>query len=297
MEIKAFREITLNQPQTLSELAEAMQTSQSYTSTILNKMAKKGLVQKKRDGKNKTPQLADTPHASTLRNMILNSPQNSLDHLANKGTRILSPIICQNIRDMDQLETETQVSYRTLWKYMTKAKNMGLITMGGQIKINPRHENVAIFVERYTRYLNETKARRHSDDALVKWSCGDNYLFETRKTLDLQRTGISVFVDFGALFLSVTTLYTNSKEPLRLEDHLINHLLSEGTENMLPLLITWKLNEEEIDQGYLKESSHKHRVHNIIESTITYLKTQGAQRPNYLINWNEFNDKLREYSQ
>jgi len=295
-EIQVFKEITLNTPQTLSELAAATSTSQSYISTTLTNMRKKGLTQKTRNGKNKTPHPADTTHATILRNMILNNPQTNLNYLANKGTKILGPIACQNIRTFEELLETSGVSYKTLWSFMDKARGLGLVSKGKTITINPRHEQVARLVQAYTRYIHETKARTYANDALLKWSCGDNFIFETKTRLKLQRTGISAFQDYGALFLTLKNLYTNTTETLKLEDHLVNHILAEGKENILPLLITWRLNKGSIDTAHVQSIAYKYRVSDVTEAVERYLDTEGKQKTEYLINWAEFNDKYKKYS-
>ncbi len=295
-EIQVFREITLNTPQTLSELAAATSTSQSYISTTLTNMNKKGLTQKTRNGKNKTPHPADTPHAVILRNMILNNPKANLDYLANKGTKILDPITCQNIRTFEELLETSGVSYKTLWSFMDRARGLGLISKGETITINPRHNMVARLVHEYTRYIHETDARTHAYDALLKWSCGDTFIFETKKRLNLQRTGISAFQEYGALFLTLKNLYTSTKETLKLENHLVNHILAEGKENILPLLITWRLNKDSIDTERIQSIAYKYRVSDVTEAVENYLDTEGRLKTEYLINWAEFNDKYKEYS-
>lgn len=294
-EIQVFREITLNTPRTLSELAGATSTSQSYISTTLTSMGKKGLTQKTRNGKNKTPHLADTPHAIILRNMILNTPQTSLDYLANKGTKILTYIVCQNIRTLDELGKVSGISSKTIWRFMDRARGLGLVNRRKTITVNPRHEQVARFVHEYTSYIHETDARKHAHDALLKWSCGDTFIFETKTRLNLQRTGISAFQDHGALFLTLKNLYTSSNETLKLEDHMVNHILSEGRENILPLLITWRLNKDSIDTRYIQGIAFKYRVSDVSDAVERYLETEGKLRTEYLINWSEFNDKYKEY--
>lgn len=296
-EISIFREIVLHNPDNSLDLAEKAHTSQSYLSTTLNKLREKGLIQVTRNAKNRTPHPDNTPHATILRNIILSNPQSNIDYLANNGIRILASTICQNIRTLEELSGVSGVSPRSLWTYMNKARSLGLLITHGTISINPRFTDVSQFVQAYTRYINETNAREHAEDALIKWSCGGKYLFESKHQLSLQRTGISAFRDFGALFLTLKTLYTNSTKGLGLEDHLINHMLSEGTGNVLPLLITWRLNESKIDMDYLHDTAFKYRVDTITEIIQAYLDTDGKEKQDYLINWDEFNDKYREYQQ
>jgi predicted transcriptional regulator len=295
-EIQVFKEITQNAPQTSNELAEATSTSQSYLSTILTNMRKKGLINKTRKGMQITPQIANTLHASILRDLILSNPQSKLDYITNKGIKILAVLTCQNISTIEELLEASNTSNMTLWKFMKNAREIGLIQNKETIIISPRYEKVTEFLKAYTKYIHETKARKYAVDALIKWNCGEKYLFETRETLNLQHTGISAFQDYGALFLTSKNLYTSSKETLNLEDHLINHILSEGKENTLPLLITWRLNSENLDLIYIKEKAYRYRISEITDAVQRYLDSKGKEKQSYLIKWTEFNNKYREYS-
>ncbi len=295
-EIQIFREIALNNPETVSKLSKTTSTSLSYTSTILRKMQKKGFITQLRNGKEKKPLIADTPHAAILRSLILDRQHFNLDILANKGTPILATIICQNLRKTDELLEASGVSYRTLWGFMDKARGMGVIQHNETFTISPRHEYITKFIEAYQSYIHQIKAKEHSVDALVKWGCGDEYLFETKDTLDLQRTGISAFQDYGALFFTLRNLYSSVEYKLRLEDHLINHILSEGKQNTLPLLITWRLNGNNLDTEYINKKAYRLKALEIINAIQKYMQSKGKEKPDYLLNWREFMEKYGDYS-
>ena len=295
-ELQLFRAITLTNPETVSELAQTTSTSLSYVSTTLKRLEKKGFTTQHRKGREKKPRIADTLHASTLRTLILDAPHLNQDILANKGTTILTTITCQNIRTTEELLEASNVSYRTLWSYMDTARGMGIIQKNETITITPRHEKIAQFIEAYQQYIHQAEATEHADDALIKWGCRDTYIFETAKTLSLQPTGISAFKDYGALFLTPRNLYTNTQEKLRLEDHIINHVLAENKQNTLPLLITWMLNKDDIDTEYLNKKAYRLKASTVTDAVQTYIKTKGKEKPEYLLNWTEFTEKLRGYS-
>ena len=295
-ELQTLKAITLTDPETIKELAQTTSTSLSYTSTTLKRLQEKGFINKQRNRKEKKPQIADTRHAATMRSLILESPKLNLDILANKGTIILATIACQNLRNAKELQEASGTSYRTLWSFMDAARGMGLIQKNHTITINPTYSRITQLAESYQRYIHQKEAAKHADDANVKWGCRDEYIFETTKTLDLQPTGASAFRDYGALFLTPRNLYTNTREKLRLEDHLINHILSEGRQNTLPLLVTWKLNADSIDSEYLNRKAYRLKASDVTDAVQRYLETRGREKPDYLLNWAEFTDKLREYS-
>jgi len=295
-ELQTLKAITLTDPETIKELAQTISTSLSYTSTTLKRLQEKGFINKRRNSKEKKPQIADTHHAATLRALILDSPNLNLDVLANKGTIILATIACQNLRTAKELQEASGASYGTLWRFVDAARGMGLIQKNDTITINSTYSRVTQLVESYQRYIHQKEALKHADDANVKWGCRCEYIFETTKTLDLQATGASAFRDYGALFLTPRNLYTNTREKLRLEDHLINHVLSEGRQNTLPLLVAWKLNADSIDTEYLNRKAYRLKASEVTDAAQRYIETRGREKPDYLLNWAEFTDKLREYS-
>ena len=295
-EIQTFKAIVIKTPETVSEISYATSTSLSYISTTLTRMQDNGLITKEKNGKKKRIRIADTIHASILRSLILVNPLINLDFLTNKGTTILANINCQNLHTKEELLETTGVSYRTLWKHMNRAKGIGLITKNETFIINSRYQHIIEFIESYQRHIQQSKAVTRSNDAVVKWGCGENYIFETKATLDLQRTGISAFQDYGALFLTPRNLYTNIKEKLSIEDHIIHQVLSEGKENTLPLLITWMLNIDDLDTEYIKKRAYRFKASEITDAVQRYLNTEGKEKPDYLLNWKEFLDKLREYN-
>lgn len=295
-ELLILKTLILTNPETTTELAQTISTSLSYTSTTLRKLQKKGFINQQRNSKEKKPQIADTYHATTLRALILDSPHLNLDILANKGAVVLATITCQNLRTVKELREASGVSYRTLWSIMDTAREMGLIKQNDTITINSNYSKITQLIESYQRYIHQKKAERQADDANVKWGCRDKYIFETKKTLDLQPTGTSAFRDYGALFLTPRNLYTNTKDKLRLEDHLINHILSEGKQNTLPLLVTWKLNANNIDTMYLNKKAYRLKASDVTDAVQKYFETRGRTKPDYLLNWTEFTEKLREYN-
>lgn len=294
-ELKIFKTIVQTNPETIKETSKQTDTPLSYTSTTLNNLQEKGMINLQRHGNTKKPTVADTTHAETLRTLILEQPNYDIEFLANRGTTILATIQCQNLETLEEITEASGASYRTLWQYMEKTRGRGIIQKKNTYYIGPSHPQIQAFVESYTGYTNLRKAKRHASDAVIKWSCPKEYIFETEAKLNLQATGASAFHEYGALFYTTKNLYTSKKEKQSLEDHLINHILSEGTRNTLPLLITWRLNKDKIDIRYLKDKARRLKTLETIEDIRTYLETEGENRANYLLNWNEFTAKYRDY--
>jgi len=283
---------------TVNDLSTTTNTPLPYTSSMLKELQNKGFIKTEKEGNSKTIQLADTQHASLLRKMILDQPHINLDVLTNKRPRILAAINCLNLRTWKEMQEAADTSYLTLQRHMALFREMGLIQKKQAYIISPRFQTLREFLEAYQEYTQRKEAQRHANDAIVKWGCGDQFLLETEEHLNLTATGITAFPQYRAPFITAKNLYlhTGKDRPLTLEDHLINHVLSEGVSNIMPLLITWRLNQDNIDKDELKAKAYKFRVDETINSVIDYLDTEGAVKAPFLPDWDEFTNKYREYS-
>jgi len=281
----------------VTELANNMETSRSYTSRVLKELQSKGFINLDREGTRKTVSISEAQHAVSLRNLLLNQPHLNLGFLANKGMIILATIDCLNLRTWEEIEAYSGASFVTLRKYMTEFKEIGLVQKRKVYFISPRFSALKEFLGAYQDYTHLKEALRYAPDALVKWGCGERFLIETERTLNLQATGITAFPTYGAKFITVKNLYIRTKKEsdTTLEDHLINHVLSEKTSNMLPLLITWRMNYERVNEESMREKAYRYKIGEYVDAVFKYLKTQGRDRPQFLPEWNEFNERYREY--
>ena len=287
---------TVNKVQ-VTELAEVTETSLSYTSRALKELQSKGFINTDRDGTRKNVSMAETQHAVILRTLMLDQPHLNLGFLANKGIPILAAINCLNLRTWEEIEDSSEASFVTLRKYMTEFNETGLVQKRKAYVISPRFSTLSEFLEAYQGYIHRRKASRYASDALVKWGCGECFLIETEKVLNLQATGITAFPLYGAQFIIAKNLYlyTPKKRNITFEDHLINHVLSEKTSNILPLLITWKLNDRRVDEDRMRETAYRFKVRDTVDAIIKYLKTRGEHRTPFLPEWTEFTARYREY--
>lgn len=281
----------------VTELADSLETSRSYTSRVLKGLHSKGFININREGTRKTATVADTQHAVSLRRLMLDQPHLNLGFLANKGISILAAINCLNLRTWDEIEEYSGASFVTLRKYMTEFKEIGLVQKRKAYFISPRFSALKEFLGAYQDYTHLKEALRYAPDALVKWGCGERFLIKTDRTLNLQATGITAFPIYGAKFITVKNLYIHTKKDsgTTIEDHLINHVLSEKTSNMLPLLITWRMNYERVNEESMREKAYRYKIREPVDAVFKYLKTQGRDRPPFLPEWNEFNERYREY--
>lgn len=282
----------------VTELAQATDTHPTYMSRALKDLESKGFVEMEKKGNTKFVSMADTQHASLLRKLILDQPYLNLYVLSGKALSILAVINCLNLKTWEEIEENSSVSYLTVQRHFTGFKEMGLVQKKQTYFISPRFQTIKEFIEAYQDYTYRREAVRLAGDAVVKWGCGKCFLFETEKILGLQTTGITAFPRYGAQFITVKNLYLYQKKTkkLNLEDHLLYHVLSEKTSNTLPLLITWRLNRNMLDEEKLREKAYRCKVDSVIDSIIDYMETEGHERAEFLPDWGEFTNRYKEYS-
>ncbi|MCK4318207.1 MarR family transcriptional regulator [Candidatus Bathyarchaeota archaeon] len=296
-ELTLIREIAERPNPTVTELASSTNTSLPVTSRALRSLEEKGLTRATKSGTTKNVSLAETKHATILRRQILQNPHMSLEPLSNTGIRILAAINCMNLRDWEEIQSHAGVSYHALRPKMNRFTAIGLIIKEKSYMINPRFIHIKEFIESFQEYLQTKKATESAEDAYIKWGCGETYIFETESQLGLTATGLSAFPMYGARFITLKNLYIQTPmKTLTLEDHLINHILSEKTGNILPLLITWRLNIECLDTEYIKEKAYRLKISSITDAVINYLDSRGRKRADYLPDWTDFKARYREYS-
>ena len=66
--------------------------------------------------------------------------------------------------------------------------------------------------------------------------------------------------------------------------------------NTPPLHITWMLNKDHIDTEYLDKRAYRLKASTVTDAIQTYIETKGKETPEYLLNWMELTERLREYS-
>ena len=56
------------------------------------------------------------------------------------------------------------------------------------------------------------------------------------------------------------------------------------------------LNKDDIDTECLNNKAYRLKASTVTDAAQTYIQTKGKQKPEYLLNWTGFTEKLREYS-
>jgi DNA-binding MarR family transcriptional regulator len=298
-ELKLLRIIAEWPNMTITEISEATNTPISYSSRIISRLERKGLATTDKMGNTKKVAFADTGHGILLRQQMLENSHMNLDFLANTGLKILATIDCLNLLTWEEIQEYTGVSYSALRPKMNQFTEIGLVEKKRSYRIHPRFTTLREFLQAFQSYINNQTAKRLAEDAVVKWECCNKFLLETVKTLRLQATGTSAFISYGAPFITATNLYLYEKkksmEPLRLEDHLLNHVLANRQTNITPYLVTWALNRNEIDKATIIKKARIHGLDDTIEATINYFDTRGKERPLYMPSWSELNNRVKEY--
>ena len=298
-ELKLLRIIAERPHMTITEISEAANTPISYSSRAISRLERKGLATTNKMGNIKTVAFADTGHGILLRQQMLENSHMNLGFLANTGIRILATINCLNLLTWEEIHEYSGVSYSALRPKMNQFTEVGLVEKKKSYRIHPRFTTLREFLQAFQSYINNQTAKRLAEDAVVKWECCTRFLLETVKKLRLQATGTTAFISYGTLFITPTNLYLYEKrktmEPLRLEDHLLNHVLAYRQTNITPYLVTWALNRNNIDKATIIKKARIHGVDDIIEATINYFDTKGKEKPPYMPSWSELNSRVREY--
>jgi hypothetical protein len=226
-QIRLLRNLVSANGSEVTELAKSMNTNPTYMSRVNRDLVSKGFLEVDKEGNTKKVYLANTQHAILLRRFILNNPNFNLNIFTGKAISILVSISCMNLKTWDEIIQNSNVSYLTVQRHLSNFKKVGLVRKNESYGISPRFQTIKEFLKTFQDYIHMVEATKYAKDAVVKWGCGECFLVETEKNLDLPVTGVTAFPRYGAQFIIDKNLYIKcNNEKLSLEDHIINHLLA-----------------------------------------------------------------------
>ena len=224
-----------------------------------------------------------------MNNIITNSSLHVLSVLKN-------PYLIIEIAEMTGLNRKTVSStIHELAKY-------GIVLQKeNKYYFSKRHPLIRNFVKDYWRYRTNKNLKAISDQSILIWQRGPEFLFRIDADLDdrnkmvskrsIHPTAIGVFYKYDLKVMSDTRYYFHGKRKLKVEDHIIHTILIEPNSsiyNSYALALYSKTCPPEL----LKFG----RYYDIKDHIITLLEYLELQKKNsdLVLPWNEYNDLIMD---
>lgn len=167
--------------------------------------------------------------------------------------------------------------------------------------LSERHPLIKKFVDNYWEYVANKKLRTISDDAVLLWQRGPEFLFKTDSVLDESKTkgrkktiyptAINVFYEYGLKVMSDTRYYFHTKRKLKAEDYFIHTILIDQYSliyNSYALAFSSKIRSAEL----LKYGRY-YDMEGHIEKLLEYVATM-KNNSDFVLPWNEYEDLVRD---
>jgi predicted transcriptional regulator len=301
-ELKCLKLIASNGKASVSEIESELHSLPQQVSRVVRSLVGKGFVRTKKNGLSKTVYLSDSKHANEWRNLILEFNHVPFDQLLSGGAlEVLSAISCMKLKSRKEIaEKCTVVSETAIAITLGRLKEVGIVQKKDSLySVSSRFNTLNNLVSEFRHFLDQTLALDFASDAVVRWSCSNEFIIETKKSKEengFVLTGPSAFGKFGVPLLVPSYYFFRSPSirKLRLEDCILHSLFLENR-TMLPILLVWKRNQKKLDMNYLREQGEKYGAKQLLDEIAEYFDLEGAARPVGFPPWNEFQLRAKEY--
>lgn len=275
-EIQVLEELRKGEKR-ISDLADAIDKSVSWTSELVDELDKRRLVKK-----NQKIQLESSHEARVL--VSLMEKYNLRELLAGKKEEMLRKLL--EPKTPTGLEKEGY-SKSLVYEAYKKWKALGVIGEG---------ENGYVVVDDEVESYLEASEGGEPPVKLL-YSDGEELV---RVPREYRREGVptafSKFSDFGVDYYPNHKYLYRGAESLGTEDVLSHALLSaENKKQMSIICIFYLKNKREIDNARVGEKAEKYGCLNRWIDLLAYIDGRGPQDSEFFLPWSEFLEKAREY--
>ncbi|OKY78499.1 MAG: Transcriptional regulator containing wHTH domain [Candidatus Methanohalarchaeum thermophilum] len=284
----------------LKKVAKELDLSQSYTSQLVSKLQKKGLIKTEKSGKKKLVYQAENQTIENLQKIKNLYPYIQTAKILSRKTL---PILYHFNKPMTvkELAEETGNYRNTVNRILKKLKNRGIVQKkGSQYKLNKDFKILNELAKSYTHLQHRREISSHVNTFTMLWESLEEFLVQTPEEIDYKKyhqTGPELF---GRFDLPLTTTgrkhYFRSKEKREIDSKdLICHtlLIDKGTRYQSYCMLLIK--KGDINKGELVKKAEKFGVEKTVRSLIKYLETRGEKKTPEQPTWRELKDLAFDY--
>ena len=289
--LATFKE--LKTPASISELADLLELDHSTVSTAVSSLIAEGFAEKQRDGKKVFVKRSNTLHAHSLEDILNEYPRLPIEKLfTNSSMEVLSALAHpHNITDIAAM---IGLSRHTVSATLSKLSGYGIVLKEkGRFILNKRHRHIVDFVNNYWRFAANQRLRDITDDAIILWQRGSEFLFKTQ--IDLGQSGEQnihptvtiVFPKYNLRTITTTRYYFHSKRRLRVEDNIIHTILVDSqnpTYNSYAMFLAMQSGATDLLKVGRYYDLEKH-----IETLLEYQRTK-EKKSDTVLPWSEYMD-------
>ena len=285
---------------TVTEFADALGRSRSYTSELLTDLAEAGLVVTTTAGREKRIRLADTRAAETFERLRRRHSHVDLAELLGGATMRLVYFLDEP-RSASTLASRAGVHRSTVYRSLQPLVDRGIVREDdSEYVLTDSFSDFATFARELAHHVHRRRFDERIGGFVILWETLDESLAETDEAVDaddFHETGPRLFREYDLpLFVREQHHYwyapdADGVSPVDLCCHQL--CIDDGSRSKSYCLLL--LAHADVDAGELRDRATKYGVEDAVEELLTYLDTRGESRPADLPRWDEFERLAADY--
>ena len=285
---------------TVSELAEELNRSRSYTSELVSQMESKGLVHTSRGGKQKQINRSDARAIELFDSFVHQYTHIPFPELLG-GTTLRILYHLESPATATHLAEQVNVHRSTVHRSLSPLENRGIIYKSdGTHTLNDKFEALSIVAREFAHVRHRHCVKDHAESFTILWESLDEFLVQTRAEIKEDAFHLTGPEQFQAYDLPLMTrqrryyLYSESIDevsPAELCCHML--VIDDGTRSQSYCLLL--ISETATDRDGLLEAAETYEVDERVSNLLEYLDTEGESRSGRLPRWEQFRELADEY--
>ncbi len=291
-ELKIF--IHLDEQKTISQIADGLDLSvptiSKYVSLSIDEH--NGILQKNKMKRKVFVSRANTTHANLLTSILTEFPRWDVPELFSYSNLKVASIMNDPKRIKD-IAFITDLSRQQVKNCLNTLSKVAIVTKkDNKYSLNPSHKLINDFIKTYFANRNENRLKDKTPDGMILWGRGFEYLFKTKKTMNEQKTAVSVFHEYDLPLMSDKTYYFHTGRNLDTEDHILQTILIDQesiTYNTYAALLYQKTKPDSLIERAVLYGLEEH-----VSAMLDLLKTK-TPKADYLPPWEEYRTIAEDY--
>jgi len=224
-ELKILR--NFNEGDALKDIVGKVRISKGKLSVALKNLEKLGFIIREVHNKRIFLKIGNTKHATLFFDFIREYQNLPIEKILTQR-RIAMLSVIEN--EPCVTAKIVGVSCQTVYNAIKDFLRYGILIKKNGYKINPRHRKLKAFVFEFQSFLNRMEITKVDMNAILIWERGPEFLIKTHgeiKERNYHLTAVSVFKNFGLLFMPSYNYYFYSRRDTTISDIIIHTVLIE----------------------------------------------------------------------
>ncbi len=272
-EVKILRLFPRSQT-TVSQIAGLLDIDISWASKGISNLAKLGLLEVEKKGREKYVSVPDSPLGTALASLMMEEPALRLDAVLGGPSLQVLPLLISPGHSTREVAERTGISIRTIQYRIKRWRGMGtVIYENNKYKISQRRPLIIDLMTEYSKHRNICHLKDKYPDAAIIWQDRDEYVISLEREISDNNYCIAGATKIGYLgydIISRNYYYYYSPMSVRIsEAEALVQTVKFDMINPRPLrYIRWAIENKKVTKAELREYAKRYRVEKRVEEAL-----------------------------